>query len=58
MNGAETSADRDAMEAARAYLVRELSDGATRGKLRGTPRHRRPKVKGTPASSTVIEARR
>lgn len=58
MDDAETRADRDAMEAARTYLERELSDGATRGKPRGTPRRRRPKVKGTPAAGSVLEDRR
>lgn len=58
MDNTETSADRDAMEAARVYLARELSDEATRRKPRGTPRHRRPKVKGTPAAGSVIEDRR
>jgi hypothetical protein len=46
------------MEAARAYLARELSNEATRGKPRGTPRQRRPKVKGTPAAGAVMEDRR
>ena len=50
MGNIETSDDRDAMEAARAYLARELSDEATRGKPHGTSRHRRPKGKGTPAA--------
>jgi hypothetical protein len=58
MDNTETRADRDAMEAARAYLERELSGGATRGKPWGTPRRRRPKVKGTPAAGSVIEDRR
>ncbi len=57
MDDTETRADRDAMEAARDYLARELSDEATRGKPRGTPSHRRPKVKGSPAAA-VIEDRR
>lgn len=58
MDNTETSADRDAMEAARVYLARELSDEVTRGKPRGTPRHRRPKVKGTPAAGAVVKDRR
>jgi hypothetical protein len=58
MDNTETSADRDAMEAARVYLARELSSEATRGKPRGTPRQRRPKVKGTPAAGAVMEDRR
>ena len=58
MDNTRTSADRDAVEAARDYLARELSDEAPRGKPRGTPRHRRPKVKGTPAAGAVVEDRR
>ncbi len=58
MDDTETRADRDAVEAARDYLARELSDEATRGKPRGTPSHRRPKVKGSPAAAAVIEDRR
>ena len=58
MDNTGLSADRDAMEAARIYLARELSDVTTRGKLRGTPRHRRPKVKGAPAAEAVREDRR
>lgn len=58
MDNAKTSADRDAMEAAREYLVRELSGETVRGKPHGTPRHRRPKIKGTPAANAVIEDRR
>ncbi len=58
MGDIETSADRDVVEAARVYLARELSDVTMRGKPHGTPRHRRPKVKGTPAAGAVIEDRR
>lgn len=58
MDNVRLSADHDAMEAARDYLVRELSGEATRGKPRGTPRHRRPKVKGAPAAGAVREDRR
>jgi hypothetical protein len=58
MDDAKTGADRDAMEAARSYLERELSDRKTSGKPGGTPRHRRPKVKGTPAAGAVVEDRR
>ena len=58
MDEVETGADRDAVEAARAYLSRELSGEKTRGKPGGTPRHRRPKVKGTPAANAVVEDRR
>ena len=58
MANTEAKADRDAIEAARAYLERELSGGATHGKPRGTPRHRRPKVEGRSAADAVIEDRR
>lgn len=58
MDDTETGADRYAMEAARDYLARELSDEAMRGKPRGTPSHRRSKVKGSPAADAVIEDRR
>ncbi len=58
MDNTETRADRDAVEAARSSLERELSGGTTRGKPRGTPRRRRPKVKGAPAARSVTEDRR
>ena len=58
MDDTKAGADRDAVEAARAYLESELSDGKTARKPGGTPRHRRPKVKGTPAASAVVEDRR
>ncbi len=50
--------DPDLMEAAREYLKRELSEDAPRKKPHGTPRERRPKLKGSPAADAVIEDRR
>lgn len=58
MDNTKLGADRDAMEAARDYVARELSNGTTRGKPCGTPRHRRPKLEGTPATDAVREDRR
>jgi hypothetical protein len=58
MDNTEARTDHDAVEAARAYLERELSGGATREKPRGTPRHRRPQVKGTSAADAVTGDRR
>lgn len=58
MGNIETGADRDVVEAARVYLLRELSGEKTHGKPNGTPRHRRPKAKGTPAANAVVEDRR
>jgi hypothetical protein len=48
----------DLEEAAREYLKRELWEDAPRKKPRGTPRDRRPKLKGSPAADAVIEDRR
>lgn len=58
MNKSRFSIDRDAVGAARDYLARELSGKTTRGKPRGTPRHRRPKLNGTPVADAVREGRR
>ena len=58
MDNIKLGADQDAIEAARDYLARELSHGTARGKPRGTPRHRRPKLKGAPAADAVAEDRR
>ena len=58
MDNTKLGADGDAVEAARDYLARELSGGTQRGKPRGTPRHRRPKLKGAPAAAAVREDRR
>ena len=58
MDNIKPDADRGVMEAARDYLARELSDDAPREKPRGTPRDRRPKLKGSPAADAVREDRR
>lgn len=58
IDGTGTRNDRDLTEAAREYLKRELSEDAPRKKPRGTPRERRPKLKGSPAADAVIEDRR
>lgn len=58
MDSTNPGVDKGVMEAARDYLARELSDDKTRGKPRGTPRHRRPKLKGSPAADAVREDRR
>ncbi len=58
MDNIKLSADRDVMEAARGYLARELSDDTVRDKPRGTPRERRPRLKGSPAADIMREDRR